>query len=152
MSPKIRKINWIELEELNSKLTNKLNSENFDSILCIGSGGLILGKLVADESNTPLSVIIAESYNRGKKTNHQTKISEIASIYPLKGKLLIIDDLVDSGQTILKIIEIVKKNPKISEIKTAVLFKKFQSQITPNFFVEETSDWIIFPYEKKEFS
>ena len=152
MKEKQRKISWEELEKLNEELIKKTSEEKFDSLLCVASGGLILGKLLSDYKKIPLALVIAKSYPQGKQTKNPVKISNIASIKNLFGKTLLIDDLVDSGDTLTEIINLLKKKKEITEIKTAVIFVKPTSRFTPNFYVQKTKDWIIFPYEKKEFS
>ncbi|MBU0959362.1 MAG: hypothetical protein KKB31_05450 [Nanoarchaeota archaeon] len=146
-----KRVSWEGMESLNKKLVEKLDKERFDCLLCIGSGGLILGKLIADSKAIPLSAIIANSYDKGEKSKKQVKLSNIATISPLKGKVLVVDDLADSGETLEAVIELLKTFPNITNIKTAVTFTKPHSKITPDYYVEETSSWIIFPYEKVEF-
>lgn len=60
--------------------------------------------------------------------------------------LLIVDDLTHTGITLEKLI------PKMyrSKVKVATLFHKPTSTFVPDFFVEETTDWIVFPYERKD--
>jgi len=152
MNQQKRKISWKELEKLNNTLQKKMSKENFDSLLCVGSGGLILGKILSDYKKIPLAVIIAKSYHKGKQTKNSVKISNIASVETLFGKTLLIDDLVESGNTLTKIINVLKQKKEITEIKTAVIFTKPTSKFFPDFYVQKTTDWIIFPYEKKEFS
>lgn len=56
-------------------------------------------------------------------------------------KLLIVDDLVDKGNTL---------SPFTSKnYKTAVLFKKPWSKVEPDYYVKTTTKWIIHPYETK---
>jgi len=144
------KLSWQDLEILTQKLINKLSQEKFDSVLCISSGGLILGKLIADSLKMPLSVITAESYDKGTRTNFPIRLGQVSTIRPLKGKILLIDDLVESGQTLQVISQELLKNPEIKEVKTAVLYDKPQSPFRPHFFVEITSKWVLFPYSKIE--
>ena len=146
-----KRVTWEDMESLNKKLVDKLHKERFDCLLCIGSGGLILGKLIADSKAILLSAIIAKSYNKGGKTRQKVRLSNIATISPLRGKVLVVDDLADSGETLSAVIDLLKTFPNITSIKTAVTFTKPQSKITPDYFVEETTSWIVFPYEKVEF-
>ena len=48
-------------------------------------------------------------------------------------------------------VEILTKN-KLNELKTATLHYKPQSIFKPDFFIETTSDWIVYPWEYFEFS
>ena len=40
----------------------------------------------------------------------------------------------------------------IENIKTATLFLKPTSKFIPNYYIEETDKWVVFPWERKEFS
>jgi len=68
-------------------------------------------------------------------------------------RLLLVDDVHDTGKTMQAVIEALKKRlngqiPKEIRIAT-VYFKPAQNQtnITPDFYVHKTDKWIIFPHE-----
>ena len=54
------------------------------------------------------------------------------------GTILVVDDIADTGETII-----------VQHIiyPTATLFYKPRSVVKPTFYVRETSDWIVFPWE-----
>jgi hypothetical protein len=146
-------ISWPELIRLTDDFIKKVTEKTYDSIMCIGSGGLVLGKLVSDQLSLPLSVISAKSYKKGEtdKKDSDVLIGSISTTFKIKGNILLIDDLVDGGHTMKMVKEHLLKNKKLKEITTATLFKKPISIFTPDYFVEEVNDWIVFPYEKNEF-
>jgi hypoxanthine phosphoribosyltransferase len=45
------------------------------------------------------------------------------------------------------VIKLIKEALPNATIKTAVLFYKPKSKIKPDYYVEETTDWIVFPWE-----
>jgi len=61
------------------------------------------------------------------------------------GSTLIVDDLTDTGKTLSQIFTLFQSSD-LCPI-TATLFHKPQSNIKPDFFVEETSLWVYFPWE-----
>lgn len=68
----------------------------------------------------------------------------------LKGKLLLVDDLCDSGATIKKVVEHLKRNyPQITEIRVAVIWVKACSVFHPDYSVVQYTDspWIHQPFE-----
>ena len=74
----------------------------------------------------------------------------ITGVSDLKGKLLLVDDLCDSGKTIQKVVEHLKKNyPAITEIRVAVIWVKACSVFHPDYHVVEYKDapWIHQPFE-----
>jgi hypothetical protein len=69
----------------------------------------------------------------------------------VKGKnVLVVDDVVDSGRTLEIVTEQVRLRGARS-VRTAVLFYKPKSIIRPDFFAQETSEWVVFPWELCEF-
>jgi len=78
----------------------------------------------------------------------------MSSIAPnMGGKILLCDDLSDTGITFNKSIDWLKKyepiKDKIEDIKTATLFKKKKSTFEPDFCAKRlTGDpWIVQPFE-----
>ena len=74
----------------------------------------------------------------------------------MSGNILLCDDLSDTGVTLNKSIDWLKKYPplkgKIKLIKTAVLWKKADSTFEPDFCAQKLKDnpWIVQPFEKYE--
>jgi hypoxanthine phosphoribosyltransferase len=67
-----------------------------------------------------------------------------------KKHLIIVDDICDSGNTFIKIMEH-RHNVKYKTI-TVSLFWKPTSKFIPDFYAEKTSNWIVFPWEDVETS
>lgn len=67
----------------------------------------------------------------------------------LKEKKSLVDEIVDSGQSLKLIIDHINQQGA-SEVKTATLYYKPSSIIKPDYYEKETSKWIIFPWETKE--
>jgi hypoxanthine phosphoribosyltransferase len=151
--PKELQISWRKLENLTERFLEKIPSNRFDYLLCISSGGLIFGKLVSDYLNLPLGIIAASTYKKGEKKprDNEVIIGNTATIKPICGKVLLLDDLVDTGLTMKEVYNHVHKNDKIKLLETGVLYKKPQTIFQPNYWVEETLKWIVFPYERNEF-
>jgi hypoxanthine phosphoribosyltransferase len=79
-----------------------------------------------------------------------------STVYDMGGRLLLCDDLSDTGITLNKSIEWLKKYPPIKDniesIKTAVLWKKADSTFEPDFCAERLNNnpWIVQPFENYE--
>jgi hypothetical protein len=148
----VLKISWEGFESLTNCLVEKIPKNGLEQILCISSGGLVLGKLLSDRLSLPLSVISAKAYSKGKtEKEKEFRIGGIASLNEIKGNILLVDDLVDSGLTMKEIYKFLKKQNDVQEIKTAAIYVKPNSIFIPDYYVEQTDRWVIFPYEKNEF-
>lgn len=146
-------VSWDEFVALSKKLALSLNSENFDSIICINRGGLVLGRILSDVLGLPLGVVSAKSYEVGKANSYkETVVDESISIVGDVGQsVLLVDDIADSGSTFAKLVHFLEKTRGLS-VKTAVIFKKKKCEYDVDFFVSDgVDDWIVMPYETEEF-
>jgi len=63
-------------------------------------------------------------------------------------RLLVIDDIFDSGSTMEKVVESLA--PHVQEVRIATLYYKEESNTTnlvPDFYQRKTESWIVFPHE-----
>jgi hypoxanthine phosphoribosyltransferase len=148
-----RKVGWDEYYSLIKKLHKNIEAEfmehDFDQILCLARGGLVIGDALNRLLDLPLSILFTSSYRINKKRHELFIDNQIAKQNNVMGKrILLVDDLVDSGVT-LKGVSDLLKNEGIEYVKSAVLWKKESSIISPDFFVElmGEDEWIIQPFE-----
>lgn len=124
------------------------NGTKFTSIVAITRGGFFVADPLSRIFKTKeLCTINAKSY-KGKEKG-KLEFSQVATIYGLGNKVLLIDDMVDSGDTLEKITAHLKKEYGVKEVLTAVLFRKTCTKFEPDLFVEEIDEnaWIDFFYE-----
>ena len=109
----------------------------------------------------PIAYIVIQSYSGKGQEDQQGELMfarEISSLAKEEdfSKVLLIDDLSDTGLTLNKSIEWLKKygpiKNQIQEIKTACLWKKKSSSFTPDFCpIRLNNDpWIVQPTEHYE--
>jgi len=127
-----RHLTWVQLEELVNSLYQqikvRLDSQKFRElagIYGIPTGGSVIAAMLAKYMRLPLLDSSSPSQNGNKP-------------------VLIVDDICDSGRTL---------NPyrDNSDQYTAVIHSRPRTrrgvQVFPNFIVEITEDWIVYPYE-----
>ena len=104
---------WEEYIDLNEKLVAMVAKSGwqFDSILCLSRGGMRPGDFFSRVYDMPLAVLATSSYREAKGTvQSDLDISDcITGVSELKGRVLLVDDMVDSGKTIREVIEHLKK-------------------------------------------
>ena len=68
----------------------------------------------------------------------------------LAGRVLLVDDLADSGVTLRAVVERLRGMPAITELRSAVIWTKGVSSYMPDYYVEllPTSPWIHQPFEE----
>ena len=124
----------------------------FDSLLCLARGGMRPGDIFSRVYSKPLAIMTTSSYREAAGTvQGDLDIAKyITGVSELKGKLLLVDDLCDSGATIKKVVEHLKRNyPQITEIRVAVIWVKACSVFHPDYSVVQYTDspWIHQPFE-----
>jgi uncharacterized protein len=151
---KMMYVSWDQYYKTAEALMKMVYQSNweFDHIVCIVRGGMPLGDMVSRVFKKPLAVIIASSYV-GANGMHQKKlvISDIAKIAALGKKVLLVDDLADSGITMREIKErVLTQNRDVEEVRTAVLWCKTCSEFKPDYFAETVDKdvWIVQPFER----
>jgi hypoxanthine phosphoribosyltransferase len=149
-------VSWDEYHRLIEELTAQVyeSGYKFDCLLCLARGGLRVGDVISRVYDLPLAILAASSYREAAGTQQGTL--DIAQFITktggeLSGRLLLVDDLVDSGATLVKVIDHLRSRyPAISEVRTAVLWWKAVSSFKPDYHVQylETSPWIHQPFEE----
>jgi len=140
---------WKDLDEFCFKLCQKIaKSDNFDQIVAISRGGLIVGRILADLLNLPISLFTIQAYKEIGQINKPT-ITEKLNANVQGKKILLVDEIVDTGKTLTLALSYLQKF-KPRKIKSAVLFHKKRAETTPDFFLFTTNAWVIFPYEMRE--
>ena len=111
-----------------------------DCVVGVVRGGYIPSEAISRALKVPLVLVRASSYSDKSKIGSPVISEFIGKPF---GKVLIVDDLVDSGETLLQVKEILKDfNPK-----TAVIWTKKDN--IADFFVKrvEPETWIEQPME-----
>jgi hypothetical protein len=99
--------------------------------------------------NANTASIRIEFYLAPGVTARKPVISQ-AIMVPVKGvNVLVVDDVSDTGESLKVAVEHLDVCGA-KGIKTATLFYKPQSIFKPDFFIVQTEQWIIFPWERLE--
>ncbi len=80
-------------------------------------------------------------------------LESVVSMIGLSDKVLIVDDVVDSGATIKAFLKALQDScgesfPGLENIKVATIYyKPKKSKIKPDYYVHATDEWLVFPHE-----
>jgi hypoxanthine phosphoribosyltransferase len=121
-----------------------------DIIIGIAQGGTIPTRILTDLLKPPQTTTITIQFYTDIATQKHHPILKQPLTTPINGKkILIVDDISDTGQTLnLAKQHLTKKGA--TDIKTATLYTKPTTQTTPDYAEKTTIHWIIFPWEIKE--
>ncbi len=156
-------ISWSEYHKKIEQLAIQIHQSGWecDYIVCLAKGGFRVGDILCRIFNKPLAILSTSSYPHfSEENNHPTrskiKFSEHLSMIEttLTGKILLVDDLVDSGISLQQSIKWLRDRygQEIEEIKTAVIWYKGCSVTKPDYYVDYLPDnpWIHQPFEHYE--
>lgn len=148
-------VSWSEYHDLIEQLVLIIarSGIDFDHVLCLARGGLRVGDVISRVLDRPLSILATSSYREVAGTEQGALLiapSITSAQGPLFGRVLIVDDLVDSGHTLSEVVrELTDHYPAVKQFKTAVLWYKSISVFKPDFYVRFLSNnpWIHQPFE-----
>jgi len=138
--------NYNELENDILTLSEKIQSFKADAILAIARGGLIPAQLLAYHLNIrDLQSVQIQSYD--KQTQRDTLSMLDTTELSHVSRVLIVDDIIDSGNTMAYLLLHVRKKYPHIEFKIASLYYKSTASIQPDFTCKEATQWINFFWE-----
>jgi len=117
-----------------------------DAILAVARGGLTPAHFIAQKLGVrELFSITARSYSHRKKVGSPL-FSPLPSLSHFH-RLLIVDDICDTGETLSHLTKIVKENNPSLTLSTFTIFLKPTSQFRPDFYLHLTDQWVHFFWE-----
>ncbi|MCC6032612.1 MAG: phosphoribosyltransferase [Desulfurococcaceae archaeon] len=146
-------LTWKKIHEASLKLASEIAREGLEIDLIVGilRGGYIIARILGDMLGTENIGVVEVKFYKGIEERAERPIITQPLTADVKGKnVLVVDDVVDSGRTLEIVTEQVRLRGARS-VRTAVLFYKPKSIIRPDFFAQETSEWVVFPWELCEF-
>ena len=155
-------VSWDEYNKTVEKLAIQIDESGYKPSILIGimRGAAPMIDVLSRVFKLKCAYLAVESYSGEGTEDQQGELvfsREMSStVQEMKGNILLCDDLSDTGVTLNKSIDWLKKYPplqgKIKSIKTAVLWKKKDSTFEPDFCAQKlnSNPWIVQPFEHYE--
>ncbi|MBT3250079.1 MAG: phosphoribosyltransferase [Candidatus Pacebacteria bacterium] len=143
-------LTWSQFHQDVFELAKKVEAsgQKFDRIVCIDRGGAIVARFLSDFLGLKISSFVMVAYKEIGKLS-QPKILEELKTSIKDEKILLVDEIIDSGSSFEAALEYLRKfQPQ--EIVTLAPYIKPISRFKPDFWQVETDQWVIFPYEVRE--
>ncbi len=117
--------------------------QTFDVLMPISRGGLCMGQMLGEFYDIrEVYAINTIGYEDTQKLD-KVKVFNVPELQENQ-KVLIVDDIVDSGDTLLEVLKVLEaKYPKVTFL-TASIFYKPTATIKPTWYIKEPKGWIEF--------
>ena len=128
------------------ELTPMLKEYNPDALIAIARGGLTLGHLLSEALETREIYTLNSIHYDGMKKLETFDIFNIPDL-SRRHKVVLVDDIIDSGESMVEILKILKDKYPHCEFKVATIFYKPTALMQPDFSIREAKGWIEFFWE-----
>jgi len=127
-------------------LSDKIESRNPEALLAIARGGLTLAHFIAMRLEMrALYSVNAISYNETLKLD-TIEIFNLPDLSEYR-RVMVIDDIADSGRTLNRVLQTLKKRYPSTCFESATLFFKPEAEVIPDISLHEAKEWITFFWE-----
>jgi xanthine phosphoribosyltransferase len=133
-------------KEDTQKLVDKCRDFEPEILLAVARGGLTLSHLMAQALNMRNLYTLNSIHYEGELKLDTFNIFNIPDVSHAK-KVLIVDDIVDSGETMREILKVLREKFPTVEFKLATLFYKKTAVLQPDYTIREANQWIDFFWE-----
>ncbi len=127
-------------------LVDKCRDYEPDILLGVARGGLTLSHLMAQAMNMRNLYTLNSIHYEGELKLDSFNIFNIPDMSHAK-RVLIIDDIVDSGESMQEIFKVLHEKFPNTEFKLATIFYKPTALLQPDYTVKEADKWIDFFWE-----
>jgi len=143
---------WEQIYEMLLNLADKIRKDKFkpDIIVGVSRGGWIPCRIISDLLENPQTANVKTEFYKGvAETKSEPIISQSVSMSVREKRVLIVDDVADTGRSLQKVKAHLLKEGA-AEVRVATIYYKPWSDTLPDYFEKETKLWLVFPWDRKE--
>ena len=121
-----------------------------DVIVGVTRGGWVPARVLSDLLGAcELATVRVEFYVGVAETRSEPVLKQGVSEDVTGKKALLVDDVTDSGKSLLLAKEHLQ-HKGVKEVRVGTVYRKPLSALTPDFYEKETRLWVVFPWDAKE--
>lgn len=138
---------WQDMGKTVITLAQKIadSHQAFDRVVALAKGGLSWNRQLQDllqiNQTSSIQVTLYKGINEKKR---QPIVVQSLPVTIQNESILLFDDIADTGESLKLSIDYLK-NHGAKSIKTACMFSKPWTTVTPDFYTHTTEAWVIFP-------
>lgn len=144
-------LSWSDVIKLIGSLMPGLEVYDFDLVIAITRGGIVPGAIIAERLRIKQVLVASVDFYEDEEYDLDWPVfMQFPADSFLRGRqVLIVDDIWDRGKQVVNVTERVRQAG--GRPHSVVLhYKSHRSEFpdkAPDFFAQETTDWIIYPWE-----
>ena len=143
-------VSWEDIVKWSRELARKIKKSGFipDVIVAVARGGFVPARLLCDFLNVEnLLSIQSQHWTEAAKAADRAIIKFPYKVDLTGKKVLLVDDIVDTGESLSLARKYILENWNPSELKIAALqWIKPVAKIKPDFYLIEVTEWVWFQY------
>ncbi|ARU46810.1 phosphoribosyltransferase [Corynebacterium silvaticum] len=142
-------LTWDGFGNANRELAQQIVDDGYDPeiIVAVARGGLVPAGALSYSMGVKLSdAINVEFYTDVNETLPDPVLLEpLLDTNSIKGhRVLVVDDVADSGRTLQLVLKLLESHG--AEVRSAVIYAKSRSVVSPTYVWKHTDEWIVFPW------
>ena len=145
-----RLVSWEDIIEWSRGLAIKVRESNYkpDVIIAVARGGFVPARLLCDFLNVENLISIQSQHWTEAAKAAEKAIIKFAYELDLSGKkALLVDDIVDTGESLILARDFILKRWKPAELRIAALqWISPVAKLKPDYYYIEVTEWIWFQY------
>ena len=143
-------VTWDGFRKLARDLALQVRESGYspDLVIAIARGGYMPARLISDYLDIPDLASLRVIHYRGTEQEPQARVQYSLSAKPDGRRVLLVDDVSDSGETFEVAIRHILSKGEPAELRTAALDHKIVSRIQPDYYARAIKEWhwIIYPW------
>lgn len=147
-------ISWGRFQTLSRALATSVRQSGYtaDMIVAIGRGGYMPARLLSDYLGIMNLTSFKIEHYRGARKHAAAVIQYPLSAVVQDKRVLLVDDVSDSGDTFTVAVEHIMQCGSPAQIRTAVLHHKITSRFIPDYYARKIVKWrwLIYPWAVSE--
>ena len=146
----VKLVTWEEIVEWSRGLAKRIEEQGYqpDVVIAIARGGFVPARLICDFLGIENLLSIQSQHWTEAAMKGERAIIKFKYMVDLRGmKALLVDDIVDTGDSMILAKEFIEQNWKPDVLKTAALqWISTVAKIKPDFYYIEVKEWVWFQY------
>jgi len=117
------------------------------TIVSVARGGHALARILSDFLKLPIFSVSIQSYTDLQQ--HELQITQELNVDLKDRHVLLVDEIVDSGKTLVRALDYLK-DFDLKSVTSVSLHVKPEAVLKSDFYVDELTEWVVYPYEIRE--